>query len=228
MAADWSDLGELGLRVEPITIWPGPATPSGARRESPFKGTVTERDSDGHTRYRHRKTPFMTTVRDLQRELTAISARDPVLQLALQPSDLRIDGFPKARAVATHPGVVLAFNMPALKGQRVTYAVDRFWAWQDNLRAIALGLEALRKIKRYGMGSGYEQYAGYRALPEVASQSPQEAREVLARTAGLDGPYAASPMADKDLFRKAAKRSQHDEGQMNAVLNAARTLGVVT
>lgn len=29
----------------------------------------------------------------------------------------------------------------------------------------ALGLEALRKIDRYGLGSGHEQYRGFQALP---------------------------------------------------------------
>jgi hypothetical protein len=222
----WEGLEDLGLRVEPIGIWPGPATPDGARVESPFKGTVKV-DDGGVTRYRHRKTPFATTVHDLRRELDAVSAREPVLQIAIQPNDLRNDGYPKARAVPRHPGVIVAFNLPALKGQRLTYAVDRFWHWQDNLRAVALGLEALRKVQRYGMGSGYEQYAGYRSLPEVATQTPEEAREALAQVAGVTA-WAPNRESDKLTFRTAAKRAQHDEGLMNHVMNAGRTLGVVT
>jgi hypothetical protein len=37
--------------------------------------------------------------------------------------------------------------------------------WQHNVRAIALGLEALRKVDRYGITRRGEQYAGWKALP---------------------------------------------------------------
>jgi hypothetical protein len=44
------------------------------------------------------------------------------------------------------------------------FAVDMFPSWQDNLRAIALGLEALRKVERYGIANRGEQYAGWAQL----------------------------------------------------------------
>lgn len=44
------------------------------------------------------------------------------------------------------------------------FAVDTFVHWQDNLRAIALGMEALRKVARYGIVKGNEQYSGWKQL----------------------------------------------------------------
>jgi hypothetical protein len=44
------------------------------------------------------------------------------------------------------------------------FAVDKFATWQDNLRAIALGLEALRKVDRYGITKNSEQYTGWKQL----------------------------------------------------------------
>lgn len=41
--------------------------------------------------------------------------------------------------------------------------------WQINLRAIALGLEALRKLDRYGITSRGEQYTGWRAIEATPS-----------------------------------------------------------
>ena len=44
------------------------------------------------------------------------------------------------------------------------YATDTFTSWQDNLRAIALSLEALRAVNRYGVSRHGEQYRGWRQL----------------------------------------------------------------
>jgi hypothetical protein len=39
-----------------------------------------------------------------------------------------------------------------------------FFDWRDNVRAIALGLEALRTVDRYGITHKAEQYTGVKAL----------------------------------------------------------------
>lgn len=44
------------------------------------------------------------------------------------------------------------------------FAVDQFPTWQDNLRAIALGLDALRRVQRYGIVKEDEQYTGWKQL----------------------------------------------------------------
>jgi hypothetical protein len=102
-----------------------------------------------------------------------------VLQIALREQDFRNDGLPRASSVPTMPGVIL--NIEANVGP-LSYPCDAFDRWQDNLRAIALGLEALRKIGRYGITPGNEQYTGWKALPEkgAAEQfTPDSAEEFL-------------------------------------------------
>lgn len=47
--------------------------------------------------------------------------------------------------------------------KRLVYATDCCDFWQHNVRSIALGLEALRAVDRYGISRRGEQYAGFRA-----------------------------------------------------------------
>ncbi len=47
--------------------------------------------------------------------------------------------------------------------KRLVYATDACEFWQHNVRSIALGLEALRAVDRYGISRRGEQYAGFRA-----------------------------------------------------------------
>ena len=47
--------------------------------------------------------------------------------------------------------------------RRLVYATDCCVFWQHNLRSIALGLEALRAVDRYGISRRGQQYAGFRA-----------------------------------------------------------------
>lgn len=98
----------------------------------------------------------------LGRELHALNARTVVAQIAMTDADFRNDGIPYASARATHPGVVIAFES---KFGPLKFAVDTFTTWEDNLRAIALGMEALRKVDRYGVTKRGEQYTGWKALP---------------------------------------------------------------
>lgn len=54
--------------------------------------------------------------------------------------------------------------------KRLVYATDACVLWRHNVRSIALGLEALRAVDRFGISRRGEQYAGFRAaLPARAS-----------------------------------------------------------
>lgn len=86
----------------------------------------------------------------------------------MREQDFRLDGMPRANAVPAHPGVIL--NVESTKGP-LSFPSDKFDRWQDNLRAIALGLEALRKIDQYGITPGNEQYTGWKALPAPGAVS---------------------------------------------------------
>lgn len=162
MAEDWAaGLQWLGARFRPIERWPGDLTHD--RRRSAFSS------------------PWGHTTRLLERELTYLGATNIVVQIAVDESRIRLDGYPRASAVAHHPGVVLAFDS---KHGPLQYAVDTFDRWRDNVRAIALALEALRKVDRYGVTRHGEQYTGWKAIgsgiPLGAAMTADEAAKLLA------------------------------------------------
>lgn len=151
----------------PITTWPGELTRS--RRRSPFAAS-------------HAATLELLRreVRHLKRRLT----EPAVIQLSLSDNDIRQDGLPRANArPATHPGVILTFD--STYGP-LRYATDVFTDWHANLRAIALGLEALRRVDRYGITKGGEQYAGWRALEaETGGGVLERGRSLIAEHGGI-------------------------------------------
>lgn len=192
------------LDVRPLTTWPGSLTPSHQRQRSPFSA------------------PLRSTLGSLRVELRALECHRPVLEVAIPASQFRIDGRPYARAQADHPGVVL--SLPKTTVGPLRYATDRYLTWQDNLRAIALGLEALRKVDRYGITRRGEQYAGFKALPSGATPMPagpdamtvDEAARVLARAGNLLSEGAAQtvldPVTRSIVWRDAVKRHHPDVG----------------
>lgn len=160
------------LDVRPLTTWPGELTPAAKRRSAPFTA------------------PLGSTLATLDRELFHLGAKHPVLEVAIpdDPALWRLDGRPRAHAYAEHPGVVL--SLPTTNVGALRYATDVFTVWGDNLRAITLGLEALRKVERYGIVRRGEQYVGFRAITAgPATEQPmtvREAAEFVADRAYLD------------------------------------------
>lgn len=128
--------------VRPIVLWPEPETRS--RKRSPFSATYSE------------------TKALLCREVHHLGATSAVLQLAVTEADLRLDGDLRASARPTHPGVIVSFES---RHGSLRYACDTYLSWQDNVRAIALTLEKLRAVDRYGAAKGGEQYRGWKSLP---------------------------------------------------------------
>jgi len=189
------------LDVRPLTNWPGPLT--AARTRAPFSAGLT------------------ATLDTLRRELAALGARHPVLEVAIPADQFRIDGRPRANARETHPGVVL--SLPTTNVGALRYATDTFDRWQDNLRAITLGLEALRKVDRYGITKRGEQYAGFKALPSGATPMPSamtvdEAARVLAELGSDEqGTFATRALLDfptlvTRAYHRAAGRLHPDRG----------------
>lgn len=150
------------LVTEPIPSWPLPDTKP--RESVRFKAS------------------YSSTLSTLYRELDHLGARGAaVLQVVSRngAGDIRRDGALRAQAKIEHPGVRLSFES---KHGPLTYATDRFESrsygdmpsWQANLRAIALGLEALRTVDRYGISRSGEQYRGWRAIEAASGPSPME------------------------------------------------------
>jgi hypothetical protein len=138
-----------------------------------------------------RSSPFSaswsSTVALLAAELRAHGARRAVMEIDVAPSMIRLDGLPSARAVAQTPGVVLSFEASALpKNPQLRYEASEFFHWQDNVRAIALSLHALRLIGRYGVVKRGEQYVGNKQLAagEAGDGDPVRGRELIAKAGG--------------------------------------------
>jgi hypothetical protein len=160
-ALSYYELSRLNVVFRPIDKWPQEF--SRHRRRAPFRAQLS------------------ATVALLARELRMLNAKRVVLQIAIGESALRHDGLPYADARTEHPGVILAFES---KWGPLKYATDEFSSWQENLRAIALAMEALRKVDRYGVSKRGEQYTGWRALPVSTDaaesiQTREQAQAVL-------------------------------------------------
>lgn len=115
------------------------------------------------------KVAYRQTLLDLDRELELAGASEVILGVVADVRDVRhvrLDGQLRADAKVRHPGVELSFDKRGVG--RVVFHTDRHKgyasSWQDNLRAVTLGLEALRAVDRYGITSGSQQYAGFAAL----------------------------------------------------------------
>lgn len=113
------------------------------------------------------------TLRLLEREVSIIGGLgDVTIAAGFRAEDLRLDGMPRAGArEPTHPGVIIAFTAQGLDGlPRLEYGTDVCERWQHNVRSIALGLESLRAVDRYGITRRSEQYAGFREITAGADE----------------------------------------------------------
>lgn len=189
MAGQWPS----GVRIKPIVSWPG--QPTAERRWSPFKAS------------------WSTTLDALDRELYQLDAENVVLQVAIREQDFRVDGYPRSNAKQTHPGVILTFD--SIHGP-LSYPCDTFTDWQDNVRAIVLAMESLRRVDRYGVTKRGEQYAGWKQLPAGSNGSSGFANETEA-LAWMRKQVFALGLGEVDdypvrLYRKLAARLHPDRG----------------
>lgn len=176
--------------------------------------------------------PWSATLKLLTTELHMLSRQGgrtapSVLQLAMREQDFRItDGLPRSNAVPLHPGVIL--NVDANVGP-LSFPCDTFTRWQDNLRGIALGLEALRKLERYGIVQNNQQYTGWKALPGPATEAKMTADEALrfiAGLAGVDG-HGLDLGSVPQAYRRARAATHPDRGGDRAVWDKVEQAGEV-
>ena len=167
----------LTLTYRPLPpIWPsGERTVSYRRRSPNFKASWTK------------------TIDQLEREIRALGARSAVLEAGFREQDIRNDGYPRASARPNDPAVIVDFES---KYGPLRYGCDTFTTYEANLRAIALALEALRLVDRYGVTKRGEQYKGWLALEEH-TVSQEEAEQFLLTYGSRDnlrGAYRAAAM----------------------------------
>jgi hypothetical protein len=200
------------VTLRPITAWPMEFTRF--RRRAPFRSS------------------FSDTIGLLERELRLLDPDDPnwptsVLQIALREQDFRLDGMPRASAVTEHPGVIL--NVESRNKPPLSFPCDTFTHWHDNLRAIALTLEALRKVDLYGVTQTGQQYRGWQAIEATASSAtPRAALELLCGIAGI--PADSDDGHDSPLVYRKARHAAHpdrhngDQALWNQVETAGKAL----
>jgi hypothetical protein len=188
----------LNARFVPLESWPGKATKP--RKESTFRA------------------PYLKTLDLLEFELEKIHAKEILIQAFFTRSQLRNDGWPKTAERPSGVGVIVSFESP--KGP-LSFPCDTFSTFDCNLRAIALALQALRAVDRYGVTQGAEQYKGWARLPAPADQpfrSRDEAAIFLATQAYPNsdadqfyGKQIARLATERDAaYRLAAKRLHPD------------------
>jgi len=159
--------------TRPLSGWDGPRTPHPDRR----------------SRYAFRAS-WADTLELLERELRYLDAVDVVLEADFREQDLRLDGMPRSNArEPVDPGVRISFGS---KHGPLIYQCDSVDWWKGNVRSIALGLEALRAVDRYGITRRAEQYTGWRQIgagPAIVTDPPMTrpaAAEALVRAAHPD------------------------------------------
>lgn len=208
----------VDVQFEALKQWPKghERTPAADRTRSRFDST------------------YSATTDLLDRELRMIGANNAVLQVDIAEGRIRLDGLPyaDARIGVEDSGVVLSFET---EGGRYMYPCDTYRDWKDNLRAIALTLEHLRAVDRYGVSKSGEQYVGWRALPADvdAAMTRKEAATIIVRTAGLpeeDRAGAIDSLSElgvypdlRWIYRQAASNSHPDAGGTAAAFHRVQT-----
>jgi hypothetical protein len=208
----------LKLTIRPIEKWPGERTKE--RQRSRFDTSYSE------------------TLKLLERELDHLHARNAVLQMDISTLDIKNDGNLRASTRVQSPAIILALEIWKPNGKRneagaplgrytpLQFPCDHFDDWQDNLRAIALAMEALRKIDRYGVTRSGEQYTGWTALPESGGlQSDHEAAEVLSRFGRTNFSYVDvldNADAAKSVYLAACRATHPDTGGNQADFQAVQ------
>ncbi len=163
------------------------------------------------------RTDYTRTLRDLEREIDYLKGREVIIGVVATERDVRIDGMLRADAKVIHPGVEISFEVP--DGRRLVFHTDVHGgyanSWHDNLRAIALGLESLRAVERYGITSGVgQQYAGFAQLT-AGGPSADRGKAIVERIGTIaqalrathpdtrDSSYTDRDFADVQAYRKA-------------------------
>lgn len=209
----------MNITYRPIGAdWPGQRTQ--ARQYARFVRHGRYVEGEGYKP--GTKVPWGDTLRLLEHELDELEADDMVLQIDVREDQISSrSGMPRADARIRDPAVIISFKS---KHGPLRYFCDQFTDWQDNVRAIALGLEALRKVERYGITHRGEQYAGWKALPPSSGTvegaifrfgGPEDAARFIMKLAG-DHASLQAMREDKiyrdEVFKRAAKKAHPDTG----------------
>jgi hypothetical protein len=174
---------------------------------------------------------WSSTLTLLDRELDMLGVNEATLQVDTAERNCRADGGLRRDARIDYHGVILSLDSP--QHGRLTYPCNAFIAgygnkesWRENVRAIALGLESLRRVERYGIAERGQQYAGFAELGSGIALGPapmtmHQASIILAEGSGVEtmdggdlmhGPDDPDLIAVGTAYRLAAKKHHPDNG----------------
>lgn len=188
------------------------------------------------TRYPQRATAFgrdhtvAAQLDEVERQLRLMKVSASVISSNLPP---RRDGRPSSSTTRfSDQGVCVYWTSTALRGGervKVPHAMpcDHWDLIEHNLRAVALSLEAMRGLTRWGAVTVEQAFAGFVALPpgDAAATAPVETpwREVLGvPTVGwvTEAPREVVLRYAKDLHRELIKAHHPDRGGDPAIAAA--------
>lgn len=181
------------------------------------------------------KASWAKTLELLEYELMCQAASGIVIQVGVRPDQIRQDGWPYSNAGVSHPAVILSFRDG--ENRPLSFPCDRFDRYEDNLRGIALSLEALRAVDRFGVTKRGEQYSGFKQIEGPKPWTVDDAAEFIAIKAGTN---AKAVIEDASCYRvgyRIAARDLHPDaggnphewkllGDAKALLDAHHGLGV--
>lgn len=106
---------------------------------------------------------WQQTLLYLEEEVERIKGSDIIIGVVALPNQFNLDGRPRGDFKVLFRGAEVGFTTP--ERGRLAFHTDHFLTFQENLRAITLGLAALRAIERYGIADTQQQYEGFALLP---------------------------------------------------------------
>lgn len=161
----------------------------------------------------------------LKREVSHLGASEAVIQLDATERQIRNDGHLRSDATIGFPGVRVSIES---RHGPLTYATDNFRGsytrfkgnrstthvpgWHSNLYAIALSLEALRKVDRYGVAGRGEQYRGWNELPSGIPMEQAMTVDEAMRLLFGDVDVTARDEDIRNAYRDLAKLHHPDKG----------------
>ena len=167
-----------------------------------------------------------TATQTLLEELNRLGAT-PGKTVISTNMELRLDGLPKSgRRAPDDPGVATYFE---LGGEPMVMARDAFDGVAENIRSLALAVEALRQLERHGGGTMLKRaFTGFQALPPPSAGSTIVTPNPWWVDLGLDERPDNFPAA-RTAWRGAMMKAHPDHGgstdaveRVNAAFERAR------
>lgn len=183
------------------------------------KGTPLNKDGVQAAR---RSNPNWSKAFELLRyELARIKATNVIIEAGYKPNQVRADGWPYSNAKPEHSQVRVSFER---SGTPIAFLQVGFKAVEYNVWLIAMTLQALRAVDRYGCSQSGEQYKGWAQLPpgkeSIAAaewSSVEYAMRFLCQIG--NGEVLSLLPADLDVVYRAAARKAHpDAGGSNELM----------